>query len=297
MSYSFNSTWEALQADGWNDAQLAEIAMWWNENDFISPTVKSFEMERAMTLEYYVKIRSNHSLALSELESMEKNHSLLGELATPTSGIVLRHFHFPVWRVAWSSQDELHGLLRWDPELKLAKVDEQRGWVDAKVFARNSDLSNEIIPNFLTTDTGTNSSMRDLFNRCRYLFSSTSFFNGSKTVLRSAETETQKNLIVSAIALRRYHLKNGKWPSTLNELVPAFLPKVPDDPMDGKPIRYHLNPDQTYKLYSVGLDGIDDQGNSDPADASDGKSVSLWRRKDVVLPVADPAQLSESTKN
>jgi hypothetical protein len=61
--------------------------------------------------------------------------------------------------------------------------------------------------------------------------------------------------------LKRFQLKHGKSPETLNEMVPEFSPAVPIDPYDGKPLRYHPNADGTYLLYSVGEDGKDDGGD------------------------------------
>jgi hypothetical protein len=73
--------------------------------------------------------------------------------------------------------------------------------------------------------------------------------------------ETARRMTVAAIALKRYQLKNGNYPPDLNSLVPEFLSVVPLDAVDGKPLRYKLNPDGTFLLYSVGKNGVDDGGN------------------------------------
>ena len=58
---------------------------------------------------------------------------------------------------------------------------------------------------------------------------------------------------------RRTH--GGALPSSLNELVPSCLAAVPEDPMDGKPLKYRmLTPAPGYVVYSVGEDGTDDGG-------------------------------------
>jgi hypothetical protein len=64
----------------------------------------------------------------------------------------------------------------------------------------------------------------------------------------------------TASALERYRLKNDRFPSALSELVPAFLASVPHDVIDGKPLRYSCTDGVHFKLYSVGLNGIDDHG-------------------------------------
>ncbi|HEV2327184.1 MAG TPA: hypothetical protein VGY56_00165 [Verrucomicrobiae bacterium] len=45
---------------------------------------------------------------------------------------------------------------------------------------------------------------------------------------------------------------------TLTALVPAYLPAIPLDPVDGKPLRYRRNGDGTYLPYSVSPNGRDD---------------------------------------
>jgi len=42
----------------------------------------------------------------------------------------------------------------------------------------------------------------------------------------------------TCIACERFRQKHGHWPNELAELVPAFLPAVPTNPFDGKPITY-----------------------------------------------------------
>ena len=75
--------------------------------------------------------------------------------------------------------------------------------------------------------------------------------------------ETMKNIVISAIALKRYQTRHNQLPDTLAMLVPNLLPSVPVDCIDDRPLRYHLNDDGTFMLYSVGFNGKDDGG--DPA--------------------------------
>ncbi len=80
--------------------------------------------------------------------------------------------------------------------------------------------------------------------------------------LKVVAQETQTRLVVTAIALRRHQLRHQRLPETLGTLVPDFLARVPEDPMDGKPLRYRPQPDGTFLLYSVGEDGIDQGGDA-----------------------------------
>ena len=53
--------------------------------------------------------------------------------------------------------------------------------------------------------------------------------------------------------------KHGKHPEKLSELVPEFLPAVPPDPYDGRPLRPRRG-EGGLVLYSVGRDRKDDGG-------------------------------------
>lgn len=70
---------------------------------------------------------------------------------------------------------------------------------------------------------------------------------------------------VVAAALTNYRIDTGHYPASLDELVPKYLPAVPTDPLDGKPILYLLR-DKQATIYSVGDDRIDDGGRLDRKD-------------------------------
>jgi hypothetical protein len=71
----------------------------------------------------------------------------------------------------------------------------------------------------------------------------------------------RENITVAAtqtiFALKCYKEKHGSLPSSLEELVPEFLAKVPTDDFDGKPLRYSL---EKKIIYSVGGDLMDSGG-------------------------------------
>jgi hypothetical protein len=71
----------------------------------------------------------------------------------------------------------------------------------------------------------------------------------------------ERRMAATALAIRLYELDQGRRPDRLDELVPRYLPAVPQDPLAayGRPLGYR--PDATPPvLYSVGLDGIDQGG-------------------------------------
>ncbi len=87
--------------------------------------------------------------------------------------------------------------------------------------------------------------------------------------------EIEHRLTVAAIALERYRLSAGRYPEKLAELLPTHLKSVPIDLMDGQPMRYRRRDDGRYDLYSIGPNGIDENGNASSAAAAGTNKVAL----------------------
>ncbi|HEV3167164.1 MAG TPA: hypothetical protein VGZ22_24360 [Isosphaeraceae bacterium] len=63
------------------------------------------------------------------------------------------------------------------------------------------------------------------------------------------------------VAVERYRKANGRWPETLDQLVPRYLAKLPADPFEDGPVRYTKSDDEEgVVVYSVGQDGTDNHG-------------------------------------
>ena len=125
--------------------------------------------------------------------------------------------------------------------------------------------------------------------RFRYFVSFLAIPNFSKAANTAVRTETERQMTLAAIALKRFCLVRGALPSSLENLVPYFQASVPWDPMSGKPLGYHVNAGGTYTLYSVGEDGKDDGGDPTVATAN---RLGLWEGRDAVWPSLVPAASS-----
>ncbi len=84
------------------------------------------------------------------------------------------------------------------------------------------------------------------------------------------------------LACERARLKWGRWPEDLEEITPRLLSSIPADPWDmtGGPLRYKVEGD-TFTLWSVGPDGIDNGGTPDPegtTSVGEGFDLVLWPR-------------------
>lgn len=95
-----------------------------------------------------------------------------------------------------------------------------------------------------------------------------------------AQTQAIVDQAVIACALEKYYLDHHAYPAALAALTPVYLDQVPNDVIDGAPMRYRLTVDGRYQLYSIGWDGQDDGGAIDwPPDRK-------WRRTGGGIPAA-----------
>ncbi len=62
-----------------------------------------------------------------------------------------------------------------------------------------------------------------------------------------------------AFALAAYQKDNGKYPAKVDDLAPKYISAVPRDIFSAKPLNYKPS-DKGYLLYSVGVNGKDDEG-------------------------------------
>jgi len=106
---------------------------------------------------------------------------------------------------------------------------------------------------------------------------------------RILNVEISRQLVITAIALKRYHLRHGEYPASLNNLMPEFVAAIPRDPVDGQPLRYRRDSESSFLLYSINTDGKDDSG--DPRPEGDRFSMNPLRGRDWVWP--QPASAKE----
>ena len=76
------------------------------------------------------------------------------------------------------------------------------------------------------------------------------------------------------MAAERFRLDNGRFPISLEQLVPSYLQKVPLDPFDHQPMRYRLTGERAV-IYSVDEDLKDDGGDVGPT-KKEGEQPKDW---------------------
>ena len=84
--------------------------------------------------------------------------------------------------------------------------------------------------------------------------------NGSRIILKDATVTAKLRAARVAIAIERFSLERGQLPLTLAELDPFGMRAIPDDPFNGRPLRYKRLANG-YAVYSVGEDARDDDGD------------------------------------
>ena len=90
---------------------------------------------------------------------------------------------------------------------------------------------------------------------------------GIVSVLRTEQARyasmSSAHCVQAYIGTLLYRARHGRLPENLAALVPDILPDIPIDIYDKKPLRYAAAEDgNSFRVWSVGLDGIDDGGAS-----------------------------------
>jgi hypothetical protein len=263
---AMDTTWEALQAEGWTEESLAALQQDWEKVDLAHAIEKGALGERAAGEAIFTHLRTASAREAAKLFSVG------GVPGNPWDELVHRWVIMPLWK-ANSHRDELFFLERSHQFLEAArKLGKDMPWPEV-----NLDLQ--------TQSAEFDKALSRPFANFRHYVSGRALANGRRAAQTSTRRETQRRLTIAAIAAERYRLRHGHFPSELQALVPVFLSAGPLDPMSGQPLRYRTNATGGFVLYSVGEDGRDDGGDPKPQSATN--RFDLWSGKDAVWPVLE----------
>src|SRR5581483_956076 len=254
--------------------ELAELQQKWQSLEFVAPMEKAFLFERALSLKHQNQLRQSPAGLLVYARVPETrfvpqsringklvdydgttNFVMVSEksFAESERSIFVRDAHgiskvwhcFVSWPYFYSYTDEVNGLKEWQIIFSATHM--------AETNASLSDIQSFVNTNFSQLG----------FERIKQnpyaIFSVNA--NQLPALRKAVLAEQTKNAVITAIALKRYELQRHEFPATLNELVPNFLKAVPNDGMDGQPLRYRRNADGRFLLYSIGDNGKDDGGD------------------------------------
>jgi hypothetical protein len=173
----------------------------------------------------------------------------------PLSNSALAMLAMPAANVAVASRKEMTGLYERISDLALKRLDTPLWEI------RNSpSLDAELLD-----------MQQSPIGKFRYLFVNLLLPAYDAVLNRYATAQGERDGLLIGLALELYHREHGKWPTTLAELSPRWLPELPADRITGEPLKYKVFDDRPV-VYSVGIDGDDDQLL--PASDADGAKYS-----------------------
>jgi hypothetical protein len=117
-----------------------------------------------------------------------------------------------------------------------------------------------------------------ILDRLRWMPARQSISVTMSVAMGQIRTRVLLDVATVGVAAERYRLAHGRWPDSLDRLVPEYLGAIPLDPYLGTPLRELRHPGEL-AIYSVGPDGQDDAGYRSPATPfSKGNDLSfrLW---------------------
>jgi hypothetical protein len=127
----------------------------------------------------------------------------------------------------------------------------------------------------------------EMFGRNPYRIMSAYMYPATTALsIRLARVQTTLDTARLACAFERYRLAHHKYPATLRELEPQFVSKLPNDVVTGEALRYTVVDDNAFLLYSVALNGKDDDGAPAPSNQTASKGDWVWPSEPRLAPKA-----------
>lgn len=282
LSIAFYHCWPICHADNVSDAQLARLQAVLETVDAVTPGIRALEGERLFCRDSIRTLRDYEGDISAFLGGM--SISLPGEESAAdifekvpynkeAREAFRTHIILPIWQFTWSYWDELHAL------------EEIQRLVEASRIAaaqRSAATTDQVKREFdRRADRGD-------FQSWTYWSTAMVIPGTSKAPERSHRAETQREMTVAALAIKRYQLRHAKLPERLDDLVPEFIRTVPRDWIDGQPLRYRRE-GSSFVLWSVGENRKDDGGKPD-----DTVPYNFYNGPDMVWP--QPASAAEVEK-
>lgn len=265
------TTWEALAAGGWTEADLVALQTGWERFNLLRNLETGLLGERLFSAAIFDHFRNLSAGA--QVKQMNTTFAVFGHASHKMLEYYWQLFvTTPIWRMN-RERDELLVLRHQQSNIEsVRRLNQGTNWnvIKSELAAYKAEFDK---------------TMDEPLASVRYSLSAILIANTERATQTAVHNETQRRLTVTAIALKRYELRHQSTPATLATLVPDFLSAVPVDPMSGKPLCYRTN--QTgYVLYSAGEDGVDDGG--DPLPQAGSKATDMWSGRDAVWPSVTP---------
>ena len=243
--------WQALRSPSWTDHQLQTWQAALRRVDLVSGTIQSYQLKRALGQERLRRLGGQSGTDRQREAAWDAVRYRV------ESSSMVQNVYLPLWYALWQEQDQSQNLDAWTANINYLRNARAVGVMKTRRFAHANDGS---LP----------------FEPCRHAFPAADSFNSKRYLFGLHDPElsewdlesvfvrlTEQRLTLTAIAIHRHQLAHGLPPATLSDLLPQFISEMPIDPFDLRPLRYRVL-DESWQLYSVGENGIDDGGDPRP---------------------------------
>jgi hypothetical protein len=254
LKLTYFTLWELLSQPGWHDHDLAQLQHLLEKMDLLSDLHEIYAAQRASFSGRAAVARQPDPNLPTFFDQIKT------AIKTPTRA-------FPALSQAWEQRKmNRKWLEKWSyveealllndsitRETALKKALQQTTWAQMRavwlpIYTNNIELQGSPNPRLL-----------DQFNVARVMLHANEAPEAGP-LGKVIDAEAHRRLMITALAIERYRLRNSTIPSTLQLLVPEFLKSVPEDPIDAQPLRYSPEPNGEFLLYSIALDEHDDGG-------------------------------------
>lgn len=258
MTHAFTLTAHLVFEGAADEPQLRRLQDAWTRLEILPVLRPTLHLERVLTEQHSRIRRRDRARQREELEWSEEARELYGDSAPSRRQLwIKRHLHVPLWRVLLTDHDAARALRQWNRLLTASATAVNESWAAAS----DTLIACDVADGRLDLDEFAGARRPGWLDklRCPFALGGASLGPDAGYVETFFRMEALRNLAVTALAAGRFHRAHGEWPETLDALLPGFLPEVPRDPMDGRPLRLRLAEGEPV-FYSVGPDGKDDGG-------------------------------------
>lgn len=227
--------WEGLNSHRWTDAQLQKFQSVLSQPDFLEEIKYDLQCERAYSCHAGEQYLDHRSLFCQSMQDWF--HSDQKYLPFIPSCVIYQN---------------MLTACRYDDEHLIPSVERK---------ALLTHQSQPALPE-VPSDLGQNGySTVCFYAKHPYSGIALWYVNAQRGFVETAAyRQTCNDQALIACALERYRIASGHYPSALDQLSPTYLKTLPLDLMTGKPMRYTLQGNNNYLLYSLGWCQSDHQG-------------------------------------
>ena len=222
---------DGLRRGAWSDSNLSDFSKSLPKQNLTSQMADSLRVDRAAL-----------QPALIDILSFQQHDDVINSRTRTPQDKLLFYLFCQIRPTGWVHQDRARYIVLTQQAIEAISV------------------GNRISPNEIHSIDNVSSS-RSIWDSIHNPISSLAFPSFIKIYKIAVMTQTQLESTRTACAVERYRLGNKRLPVSLGDLVPAFLPVVPNDPITGRPLLYKPKEDGAFVVYGVGWNQIDNGGS------------------------------------